>query len=110
MECKTFDSTANLATILDEPTNSFVQSIIDGWSWIGLEKVNGEWVWPDGTKAIYTNWGPETPSGDRPFTDIDKISGKWFDVPNSYSNGLPTVTLGAVCQYDPYARGRYTVL
>ena len=99
MECKTFDSTANLATILDEPTNSFVQSIIDGWSWIGLEKVNGEWVWPDGTKAIYTNWG-EPPVF--PFAIIDKLSGWWF--------GVPTTSLSAVCQYDPYARGRYTVL
>ena len=64
--------------------------------------VNGEWVWPDGTKAIYTNWY-EIPSGDNPFTAIGKKAGKWYDFPSSYERG-------AVCQYDPYSRGSYTTL
>ena len=121
-ECQKSDSTANFATILDEPTNSFVQSIIDyayddyvyvdyydyydkelyTMTWIGLEKVNGEWVWPDGTKAIYTNWFPQQPSGNGPFTEIDIWSGKWNDISSSYERD-------ALCQYDPYARGRYTM-
>ena len=42
--CKESKSTANFASIPDETTNAFVTSKVSWRSWIGLEKVNGEWV------------------------------------------------------------------
>ena len=68
--CKALNPTANLVTILDSKTNSFVLPMVKYRSWIGLEKVNGEWVWPDGTKATYLPWLPGQPSGDGPFVEI----------------------------------------
>ena len=70
--CKESKPTANLALIPDVTTNAFIQSMVSWRSWIGLQKVNGAWVWPDGTKATYLPWATEydNPSGDGPFVEI----------------------------------------
>ena len=94
--CKASKPTANLASIPDMTTNAFVQTMVSWRSWIGLTKVNGQWVWPDGTKATLTNWVPRQPSGDGPFVEMfaDKEGpGKWNDLASSHKRG-------AVCQYD----------
>ena len=57
--CKKSKSTANLVSIQDEATNAFVQSTVSWRSWIGLQKVNGAWVWSDGTRATYLPWATE---------------------------------------------------
>ena len=99
---------ADLVTIPDMTTNAFIQSLISArkWSWIGLEKVNGEWVWPDGTKATYLPWLPGQPSGDGPFVEIFGNSeaegpGKWNDLSS------PPYKRGAVCQYDSKGTMQY---
>ena len=96
--CKESKPTANLALIPDVTTNAFIQSMVSWRSWIGLQKVNGAWVWPDGTKATYLPWATEydNPSGDGPFVEIWADSqgpGKWNDLSSSHKRG-------AVCQYD----------
>ena len=93
--CKTSKSTATLASIPDMTTNAFVQSMVSLRSWIGLQKVNGAWVWTDGTMTTLTNWVPKQPSGDGSFVEMypDKeSSGKWNDLASSNKRG-------AVCQY-----------
>ena len=94
--CKEFKSTANLVSIPDMTTNAFVQSMVSWRSWIGLQKINGHWVWPDGTKATVTNWVPRQPSGDGTFVEMfatNEESGKWNDLSSNHKRG-------AVCQYD----------
>ena len=94
--CKESKPTANLVSIHDMTTNAFVQSLVSWRSWIGLQKINGHWVWPDGTKATITNWVPRQPSGDGTFVEMfaDKEGpGKWNDLSSSAKRG-------AVCQYD----------
>ena len=96
--CKKSKPTANLATIPDMATNAFVQSMTTWRSWIGLQKVNGAWVWPDGSKATTTNWisSPRQPSGDGPFVEMfakDGQNGKWNDLSSHHKRG-------AVCQYQ----------
>ena len=78
-------------------TNAFIQSLISArkWSWIGLEKVNGDWVWPDGTKASFTNWFPGQPSGDGNYVSMfadNTGSARWNDLSSSHKRK-------AVCQY-----------
>ena len=82
---------ANFVTILDEKTNEFVLKMMDVPGWIGLEKVNGEWVWPDGTKATYLAWNG-SPSGDGTYVEIH-WNGSWNDLPSDNERG-------AVCQID----------
>ena len=101
--CKESKSTANFASIPDETTNAFVQSKVSWKSWIGLEKANGQWVWPDGTKATYLPWATKygNPSGDGPFVEIWADSqgpGKWNDLASSHKRGT-------VCQYDINDKG-----
>ena len=96
--CKESKPTANLATIPDMTTNAFVQSMVSWRSWIGLQKVNGGWVWPDGTKTTLTNWilNPRQPSGDGSFVEMfaeKGYAGKWNDLSSFHRRG-------AVCEYD----------
>ena len=44
LACKESKPSASLASIPDMTINAFVQSLVSWRSWIGLEKVNGEWV------------------------------------------------------------------
>ena len=72
-------------------------------SWIGLENVANEWVWPDGTKATYLNFPPSEPSGDGKSVEI--VSAAWNAAWNGYwndvSGDLHTYITGYVCQYNP---------
>ena len=45
---------------------------IDGLSrmWIGAKKVGGKWTWLDGSPFEYTQWGPNSPSGDGTCSEI----------------------------------------
>ena len=101
--CKTDIPTAHLVSIPDNKTNEFVLSMVVSRSWIGLENVANEWVWPDGTKATYLNFPPSEPSGDGKSVEIVSAawnaawSGYWNDV----SGDLHTHITGYVCQYNP---------
>ena len=84
-------------------TNDFVLSKVSWRSWIGLEKRNGAWVWPDGTRDSLRNWIPGQPSGDGSFAEIVKDAwagkpGQWNDLGLTW-NGQ-TILRGSVCQYD----------
>ena len=93
--CKTDIPTAHLVSIPDDKTNEFVLSMVTSRSWIGLENVANEWVWPDGTEATYLNWVPGEPSGDGKSVEIRTGSaGQWNDVSGGYEKGY-------VCQYNP---------
>lgn len=84
-------------------TNDFVLSMVSWRSWTGLEKVNGAWVWPDGSEDQVKNWIPGQPSGDGPHVEIVKNawageSGQWNDLGLTWVG--QTNLRGSVCQYD----------
>ena len=103
MACKRDIPTAHLVSIPDDKTNEFVLSMVVSRSWIGLENVANEWVWPDGTQATYFNWVPGEPSGDGKSVEI--VSAAWNAAWNGYwndvSGDLHTYITGYVCQYNP---------
>jgi hypothetical protein len=45
---------------------------------IGLRRVNGNFVWEDGTSPSFTNWAPAQPSGEE--CTVMAVDGSWFDV------------------------------
>ena len=101
LACEAANAKAHLAVIPDKTTNDFVLSIVKTASLIGLSKVSNEWRWADGTKASYTNWIPNEPSGDGPsvaiLRDVWKgVPGQWNDIPVD-----KTKVKGYVCQYNP---------
>ena len=102
--CKSSNPTAALVSIPDMTTNDFVLSMVTWRSWTGLEKVNGAWVWPDGSEDTLRNWIPRQPSGDGSHVEIVKNawagkSGQWNDLGLEW--GGQTNLRGSVCQYDP---------
>ena len=106
MACKRDIPTAHLVSIPDDKTNEFVLSMVASRSWIGLENVANEWVWPDGTKATYLNWFPGQPTGDGKSAEI--VNAAWNGVPgqwNDLSGDLATYITGYVCQYNPSPTG-----
>ena len=68
-------------------------------SWIGLENVANEWVWPDGTKATYLNWFPGQPTGDGKSAEI--VNAAWNGVPGQWNDLSGDYRKGYVCQYNP---------
>ena len=61
--CKEFD--AELASIPDEATNTFLTTLTTGSSWIGgYHDSDKIWKWSDGSVWSYTNWCSGQPTYD----------------------------------------------
>merc|ERR1719312_2424316 len=96
--CRSANPSASLVSITDMKTNDFVLSKVSWRSWIGLEKRNGAWIWPDGTRDSLRNWIPGQPSGDGSFVEIVKDA--WTGKPGQWNDLRSTWRRGSVCQYD----------
>lgn len=63
---------------------------IESSVWIGLSRDSmGNFYWPDGTRADYTNWSPGDPDnngGKENSTEVDTYSGLWTDVEFDHQN------------------------
>ena len=81
-------------------TNKFVNSLSNGNFWIGAYKSSGGWMWPDGYKAIVTNWYKDQPSGDGSYVEVLVDAGTWNDLHSGYKRA-------SVCQYDP--KGKFLI-
>ena len=104
LACQAAHPEAHLAVIPDKTTNDFILSMVKIRSLIGLSKVSDEWRWADGTKASYTNWIPNEPSGDGSSVEMVRnvwkgVPGQWNDLPHDNTPHLHTK--GYVCQYNP---------
>ena len=47
---------------------------------MGLHKVNGQWVWNDGTPLDYTNWATEEDEEDLVYAYLAYKNSKWYKV------------------------------
>ena len=62
-KCKSLGG--SLASVHDEETNNFFVSKMSTVTYVGGHKMNGNWVWADGSSWSYSNWYPGKPgSGD----------------------------------------------
>lgn len=86
-KCRTVGG--QLACIHDAPTQAFLADFGKGLQlWIGAtdEKVEGLWVWVDGTEMKFKAWIPGEPSGGRSenFLVLGRRPGApWFDAPEN---------------------------
>ena len=96
-KCRTLGG--QLVSIPDAPTQAFLAEFGKGVElWIGAtdEKVEGLWVWVDGTEMKYKAWGSKQPDGRRAqnYAALGNWAGRgWFDGPNDW----PCV--GFICEW-----------
>lgn len=97
-----------LATLGTEEENTWVYNAVGsnpaGWfsysdyyhqgPWIGLRRLNNEWVWLDGTPLEWTNWHPGEPSGNGIYGHLfnqgwDQLAAStWDDIGNESAESL----------------------
>lgn len=87
--------------------------------WLGGERVNGTFVWEDGTPLAYSNWAstvakdgsvvqePNNDGGNENYLAAyyakdasGAMSWMWFDVPNDISPYYKSSTIGYLVEYD----------
>jgi Lectin C-type domain len=97
-KCRTLGG--QLACVPDAPTQVFLAKFGKGVElWIGAtdEKVEGLWVWVDGTEVKYKRgWGGQPPNGGRAenYAALSRSKGHyWFSAPNDW----PCV--GFICEW-----------
>ena len=81
----------------DEPTHGFLKELKpDVGLWLGAtdEKLEGAWMWVDGTEMKFKAWAPGEPGGRRAENYLFLIHGAWED----HSNGRPQV-IGYICEW-----------
>jgi hypothetical protein len=89
----------NLASVLSQAENDFIHDTFGNFAgqdrrlWIGFNdrKVEGEWVWSDGSPVAYTNWNPGEPNnsgGIEHYAEMLGSNGRWNDIADSGS-GFP---------------------
>jgi len=92
-KCRTLGG--QLAIIPDEVTWVYVKGLTPANVWLGGtdEKIEGVWVWVDGTPVTFTAWGhnqPDNQGGDAPENYITADRGQWNDTVknNPYNTGF----------------------
>uniref|UniRef100_A0A1I7X289 C-type lectin domain-containing protein n=1 Tax=Heterorhabditis bacteriophora TaxID=37862 RepID=A0A1I7X289_HETBA len=53
-----------LSIVENENKNNWLKRVFPSRTkfWIGLKYINGQWVWPNGYRLNYANWGPGEPN------------------------------------------------
>ena len=81
--CEEFGS--KLAVINSEAKNQAISAILStDKAWIGLyrdPKNHANWLWVDGSRLSYTNWGTDQPGNTEGCVVIYSKSGDWHDYP-----------------------------
>lgn len=94
-KCRTLGG--QLACVPDAPTQAFIAGYAKGLElWIGAtdEKVEGQWLWVDGTEMKYKAWGKNEPTLSRnDNVTLIGTDGRWYDGPDNW----PCV--GFVCEW-----------
>ena len=101
-KAKCADAGGQLAVIHDAPTWAFVKTLTPSIVWLGAtdEKVEGEWVWVDGTKMDFKAWGREQPNnlkGEEHYLVIWK--GMWNDARKMPRAVKANPVVGYICEW-----------
>ena len=103
----------HLLCISSQPEQDFAASLLDGncekeYYWLGFadEEAKGEYVWVNGEKNDYTNWGDGQPDNWENSEHYGSLSrdGKWNDLPETFES------VGLIIEWDSRADAYGTVL
>jgi len=88
-----------LAIVPDEPTHAFLKQLANGLHlWLGAtdEKIEGLWVWVDGTPMKFTAWAENSPDNankNEHYLEMHSV-GKWNDNRENASD-----VVGYICEW-----------
>lgn len=94
-----------LVVIPDEATWTFVKALPTGRVWLGAtdDKVEGEWLWVDGSKMTFSAWAPNNPSNDRGrehyMTTTPGQDNQWNDAPKDWDAYEQFPVVGYICEW-----------
>jgi hypothetical protein len=94
-----------LVVIPDAPTWDFVKGLSKSRVWLGAtdEKIEGEWVWVDGTQMRFTAWLPGKPNNyagkDHYLTTTPLKNNGWEDMPKEWDAWKEANIVGYVCEW-----------
>lgn len=96
-------ASGQLVVIPDEATWAFVKTLTTTMVWLGAtdEKVEGEWVWVDGTKMTFKAWGQDQPDnhqGEEHYLSTWKSL--WNDAPKSTRANKTYPVVGYICEWQ----------
>lgn len=95
-----------LVVIPDEATWKFVNGLTKTRVWLGAtdEKVEGEWVWVDGSKMTFTAWFKGAPDNnlakEHYLTTGPKHEGRWNDAPKEWDFYKELPVVGYICEWN----------
>ena len=105
-EARCLEMGGHLAIVRNAAENQFLAAMMKAGgldaAWLGATdaKVEGRWVWVDGTNMSYSNWGPGQPNnkgdGEDHLILLLKFNATWSDQPNSSTQHDP----GFICEWD----------
>ncbi len=94
-----------LVVIPDEATWKFVKELSQARLWLGAteEKVEGVWIWVDGSKMTFSAWGPGAPNNrdgkdNYLSTHLNKVV-CWEDTPRDWNAYKQTPITGYICEW-----------
>jgi hypothetical protein len=93
-----------LAVIPDKATWDFVKGLTTTRVWLGAtdEKLEGEWVWVDGTKMTFTAWtqnNPDNAHGQEHYLSTVPAQGAWNDVMKDWDGYKSVPIVGYICEW-----------
>ena len=93
-----------LAVIPDAKTWEFIKSLTETRVWLGAtdEKVEGEWVWVDGTKMTFKAWTPGNPNNGfakEHYLVAVPAKGGWNDTLKEWDAYKEAPIVGYICEW-----------
>jgi hypothetical protein len=93
-----------LAVVPDANTWAFIKGLTETRVWLGAtdEKVEGEWLWVDGTKMTFKAWTPGNPDNTRArehYLAAVPAEGGWNDVEREWDAYKRTPIVGYICEW-----------
>ena len=92
-----------LAIAPDKVTWTFISTLTNSLVWIGAteERMPGEWIWVDGSKVTFFDWGPDQPNNK---TGKDHFMAmrlrQMNDLPHGWNAIKNSPVLGFICEWD----------